>query len=123
MELITNRHTITFDSDQHKYYDELGRIYTSATQLLNEVTPQFNHRYWVMYKALEAKGHKVRPDIPNCMYIYVDGIMWMIDNLYCTGKFFTSNKIQELTYKWESEKEAACLKGNIKHNYECKYQS
>lgn len=124
--MVLTKHKIVFDPVLHKYTDELGRVYTSATQLLNEVTPEFNARYWLMYKALQAKGYKVRPDMPDNKFIIVDNNLCYIDDLYNSVKgILARTEIQKINAEWEYTKDVACARGNEKHNYleECIKQS
>lgn len=112
------KHKIIFDPVLHKYTDETGRTYTSATQLLGQITPEFNSRYWLMYKALQAKGHKVRPDMPDNRYIIVDNNICNIDDLYKSVKgILARTEILKIEAEWEQTKQIACDRGNEKHNY------
>lgn len=42
-----------FDEPTHKYTDNCGNAYTSATTILHQYVPKFDTNYWAQYKAKE----------------------------------------------------------------------
>lgn len=107
--------TILFDEGLHKYTDEYGNAYTSVTQLIGKIEPEFNHKYWLIYTCLKETGYRLKPDvINNC--IYVNFTKYTIDELY-SGKVKLNITTDELNRRWEKIKKDACDKGNAKHSY------
>ena len=110
--------TIKFDANQHKYTDEFGNTYVSVTQLIGQFTPQFDERYWLMYKALEKK-YKVKPDVKNNI-ILVDGTPFKLDELYDESSHKTSGIQQvcsSIKNEWIHKTQVAIDKGNETHEY------
>lgn len=106
--------TITFNEEAHSYTDELGNGYISVTQLISKVTPQFNRRFWLMYKALEEVGKKIRPDVGNNKLI-IEGIPYDVDLLYKNPDVI--KKVKIIDSNWEDIKDEACERGTKEHNY------
>lgn len=78
---------IYFNEAKHKYTDELGNEYVSATTLIGKYEEKFDVDYWARYKSKEGKG------------IY---------------KNQTPSQIKKM---WERGTKVACDIGNEKHNY------
>lgn len=105
---------ISFNEAEHSYKDEMGNRYISVTQLLSKITPEFNRRFWLMYKALESPNKKMRADVANNK-IYIDNIGYDVDILYTKPDVI--KKIKAIDSEWEEVKEEACAKGTREHNY------
>ncbi len=106
--------TITFNEAEHSYTDELGNRYISVTQLIGKVTPEFNRRFWLVYKALEGNGSRLRPDTRNNR-INLNGIDYDIDLLYKNPDVVA--KIKVIDKNWTDIKDEACERGTAEHNY------
>lgn len=108
--------TILFDEVLHKYTDECGNPYTSATQLIGKYEKQFNHRYWCMYTALKNSGYILRPcDSEN--YIYVNRKRYHIDDLYKGYVYLRNNSIEDITQEWKEKNRVSCERGTGIHNF------
>lgn len=108
-----------FNEALHKYTDDLGNVYTSVTQLLGEVTPRFDEKYWLAYKALEGKGFRVRPYYET-KEIGVDGVRYSLHNLYNETAFVAVGvqaAMQEIKKRWNQIKDTSIEKGNRTHKY------
>ena len=44
-----------FDEPTHKYTDDCGNSYISATTIIHSYVPKFDSNYWAKYKAKEEK--------------------------------------------------------------------
>lgn len=108
--------TILFDELLHKYTDECGNVFTSATQLISKYEKPFNHRYWCMYSALKRSGYMLRPcDSEN--YIYVNRRRFHIDDLYLGSVYLRDNSIEDITAEWKEKNRISCERGTGIHNY------
>jgi hypothetical protein len=105
---------INFDPVEHKYTDDNGTVYTSATTLIGKHVTPFNTAYWGMYKALENSGFKVRQDKLK-KGIYVNGVYKSLVSLYKNP--INSYEVQLLTKEWQDITDIACARGNEVHDY------
>jgi len=106
---------IYFDEEKHKYTDEEGNVYTSTTQLIGQVTPQYDAEFWAMYRALDQMNYKIRPDTMNRM-IYVNKQAYSLPALY-TGLFRTRKTPAEIRKEWKAVTQRSLDRGNRTHNY------
>lgn len=106
---------IFFDEEQHKYTDEEGNAYTSVTQLINQVTPQYDAEFWAMYRALDQMSYKLQPDTLT-RRIAVNGTFYTLKSLY-TGLFKTLKTPKEIRAEWKAITQRSLDRGNKTHNY------
>lgn len=106
---------ITFNEELHKYTDEEGSVYTSVTQLIGKVTPEYPAKFWAMYRALDQTGYKLAPDIPNDTII-VGGVRYTITELYA-GIVRTLKTPAEIKADWKAITDRSLARGNKTHNY------
>lgn len=110
-----DQRVILFDEALHKYTDECGNVYTSATQLIGKYEKEFNHRYWCMYTALKRSGYFLVPD-NNEQYITINRRKFHIDDLY-NGKVYISTSIENITTEWKEKNRISCERGTGIHNF------
>ena len=119
---------IFFDEPSHIYSDNEGNVYTSATQLIGQYTPEYPAEFWAAYRALDQYGHRLRPD-PDNGRIYVGHYTgapadWGNEEF----KPYTIEQIvngavpmnwtkEQIMAEWQDITDKACEIGNEKHNY------
>lgn len=117
---------IFFDENLHKYKNENGQVYLSATQLIHLYTPKFDEQYWSLYKALGnilgysdeqkkefslfLRSNSFNNQIKTCEYIYEFG-----------GKFSISKDLLDEKQKlklieWKNKNKQSTDKGTKYHN-------
>lgn len=105
---------LSFEPIAHKYTDETGLVYTSATTLVGQYKEPFNKKYWSMYTSLKNAGFKVRPT-DDKKGIWVDNKYKTLDSLYKNP--INNYQVKALTKHWEDITEIACDRGNEVHDY------
>lgn len=105
---------IIFEPVEHKYTDETGLVYTSATTLIGKYKKKFNNYYWSMYTALKNKGYKVKQEDSETI-IYVNNVPRNIKSLW--SNTFYENLAKEVLVKWQVLTDKACARGNEIHNF------
>ena len=114
---------LSFDEPTHTYTDEEGSVYTSVTQLIGMISPEYDNEFWSMYRALDQYGHKLRPDL-------LKRTIWVADaqtghseykeydlaTLY-KGEIATYMSPQMITAEWRDLARIACDWGHEKHSY------
>ena len=111
------RRNIVFDEPTHKYTDEDGHNYISATTIIGLYEPEFDRDYWAMYKALQGSGYKVFPVVEK-RKIKIKNREWDIKYLYDNqDKILGKVTVQDILNSWEKINKDACERGNEKHNF------
>jgi hypothetical protein len=106
--------TIYFDEALHKYTDELGNNYTSVTQLIGSVKPEFDREYWLVYKALERIFQvKIFPEIKKQQFKIAGTTLTMKE----AKSIIAKDGIKEVADDWEKAKVLGCETGTKEHNY------
>lgn len=105
---------IRFEPVEHKYTDETGLVYTSATTLIGKYKKKFNNYYWSMYTALKNKGYKVKQEDTE-QIIYVNNVPRNIKSLWNNN--FYSNLAKEVLVRWQVLTDVACARGNEIHDF------
>lgn len=115
-----HKRKIKFDPELHKYTDEYGKTYTSVTQLIGTIEPQFDTEFWSMYRAIDQTGiYKPRPDPVNRQITVWYNSTWQtfsIDLLY-SGILPVVKTPGRIVGEWKETTEEACAWGTVKHNY------
>jgi len=114
---------IFFNAEHHRYTDDEGNVYTSATQLIGKYTPTFPKEFWAFYRAADQEFGmfgKPRPDIPLRVFFKTsrtdEGRYYTIEELK-TG-IVTFKKSPGLVNKeWDENAAQACERGNREHDY------
>ena len=114
---------LSFDADSHTYTDDEGSVYTSVTQLIGLISPEYDNEFWSMYRALDHYGHKLRPDllgrkiwVADAMTGHREYVEYDLATLY-SGEIATYQSPQMITAEWKDLARIACDWGNEKHNY------
>lgn len=105
---------ITFEPIEHKYTDETGLVYTSATTLIGYYKEPFNKKYWSMYTALKNAGFKVRPS-NDLKGIYIYNKYKTLEDLYKHP--INCYEVDLLLKQWTNLTEQACARGNEVHDF------
>lgn len=105
---------IQFAEEDHKYFDDKGVVYTSATTLISQYQKQYDQDFWSMYTALKENDVKVRPE-PEARVIWINGIKYPMSLLKKDEVY--KNWQQMVLFKWKAITAQACLRGNNIHNY------
>lgn len=105
---------IIFEPVEHKYTDETGLVYTSATTLIGKYKEPFNKKYWSMYTALKNAGYKVRPS-SDLQGIWIYNKFKSINDLYKNP--INCQEVNNLLKKWENLTIQACERGNEVHDF------
>jgi hypothetical protein len=114
---------IYFEPIEHKYTDDEGNVYTSATQLIDKYKPKFHKEFWAFYRAVDQEYgmlSKPRPDIPNRI--------WCKTYPSDVGRYYTLPELAAgiinlrkhpdlITQEWLEVAHAACERGNKEHDY------
>lgn len=114
---------IYFEPIEHKYTDNEGNVYTSATQLIDQYKPKFAKEFWAWYRAVDQEYGmlaKPRPDIPNRIWFKTypsdPGKYYSLAEL-SAGKVSLKKHPSKINYEWEENAQAACDRGNKEHDY------
>lgn len=94
--LIPKGRTIYFDEEAHRYSDNFGYVYTSATTLIGKYHRKFDDDKEAIAAACEKIGKN--PSHPKY-------------------KLYKNKTAKQLLYEWAEETIKACDKGTKKHNY------
>lgn len=105
---------INFTEEDHRYFDDKGNTYTSATTLIGEYKPKYDKDFWSMYTALKEAHFKVRPK-PKEHIIYVNTVKYKLKDLKKDSIFLNMQK--SILHKWEADTQKACLRGNKIHDF------
>lgn len=105
---------ISFEPIEHKYTDETGLEYTSATTIIGMYKEPFNKKYWSMYTALKNAGFKVRPS-NDLKGIYIYNKYKTLEDLYTHP--INCSEVDILLRKWDNLTKQACDRGNEIHDY------
>lgn len=87
---------IYFDNNKHKYTDEFGNVYISATTLIGKYSPKFSDKEVDIAKACERIGRK--PNHPKY-------------------KKYKGKTYRQILNGWAKTRDDACDLGNERHNY------
>lgn len=114
---------IFFEPVEHKYTDDEGNVYTSATQLIDQYKPKFQKEFWAWYRAVDQEygmHAKPRPDIPNriwCKRFPSDsGRYYSLEEL-ASGIIPLKKHPDLINHEWAENAQAACDRGNKEHDY------
>ncbi len=114
---------IFFNAEHHRYTDDEGNVYTSATQLIGKYTPTFPKEFWAFYRAVDQEYGmfgKPRPDIPLRVFFKKstidEGKYYTIEELK-TGIVPLTKSPGLINKEWDENAAQACERGNREHDY------
>lgn len=110
---------ITFNEELHRYTDEYNIVYTSATQLIGKVEPEYNSEFWAVYRVLDQFNYKPRPYLSsNMIEISFNGQRQRFPvSAFVNGLLPVSKEVFQVKQDWEDIKDAACRWGTTKHMF------
>jgi hypothetical protein len=110
---------VQFIEKGHKYLNELGKPYTSATTLIGKYKEPFDGEYWSMYKAVQRLVEEEHNEYYFQQWKGSIGYKNVINTFVNEADEATIEKLkttQEVIKKeWEYEKNIACFNGSNFH--------
>lgn len=85
---------LNFDEKLHRYTNDKGDIYTSATQIIEHYTPHFEEEFWLYYKVLQDKAGFEDNDEGKKLYS-----KWLTKGYGFSFKYKTIEALQEIAEK------------------------
>lgn len=104
---------INFNEEQHKYYNDEGRVFISVTTLIGKYEPKYDQDFWSMYTGLKNHNFRVRPE-PSKKRIFISNVSYSLTDLKKDSLYSAWQK--EVLAHWEVITLEACERGNDIHN-------
>lgn len=113
------KRTIFFNEELHKYTDEYNNTYTSVTQCISKVEPEYDTDFWAWYRFLDMKNKKPRPYLKERIIEFNLGHERRRHTIpqFNSGVIGSLNEVKKIKEDWLSIAEEACTWGTNKHNY------
>lgn len=115
--------TIKFEPVEHKYTDERGNEYTSATTLIGKYKKPFDKEYWLMWTTLKANNYILKYSDDNVAQHLIaikkghKFRTYPLKYLYDNAMSILNLPTEAVQKEWIQKTEIACAKGNVKHDF------